>query len=122
TDVEAERSQTFECERRMTQERVAAWTVGDVKLRRRVEQIEIAGIERVQMRDDPTLVDRSCSQEKRKRCFPAAIIHRTADLLEKIEGGAARAAKHFHFFARFGEVRRQQDVFPAGDLLAPRMQ
>ena len=105
TNVEAERAQSPERERGVTKKSVAARAVGDVKLRRGAEQIEIAGIELVQVRDDPALVDRSRSQEKRKGRLPAAIFHRTSDLLEEIEGVAPRVAKHFHFFARFGEVR-----------------
>ena len=91
----------------MTKKTVAARTMGDVKFRRGSEQLEVAGSELVQMRDDPALVDGSRLQEAGNRCFAAAIFHRTADAFQKIERRAGAVAKHLHFVLRFGEMRGQ---------------
>src|SRR5438132_6332351 len=52
-----------------------------------------------------------------RRC-PSAIVHRSPQTLQKFKQWTGTVAKHFHFLARFRQMRCQQDIFAQCNLLA----
>src|SRR5215470_19193535 len=76
------------------------------------------------MRHDPpwkgALAERA-DEQSQSRLF-SAVIHRTPDALEKFVERSRRLAKHLYLLARFGEMRRQQNVVTSRHFLAAAIQ
>ncbi len=59
------------------------------------------------------------AEKKSQRRFIPAVIHRSSNAFHELVEWPRSSAEHLHLFARFRQVRREQNVFLLRDLFAP---